>query len=138
MLLGTELHPLADAVLTSVQSSGLRLVLTADAAAGELVGRADEVVDRQTPVAAHVRRLQVEGRVVVVVSAAEDGLAEADVGFGIVPGTGRVPWAADVLAARDRKRGGVTASPHGLYLTRIEYPAEFALPTVSSTGAFWR
>jgi tRNA pseudouridine38-40 synthase len=47
-------------------------------------------------------------------------------------------WAAEVLSARDRKRGGVTAPPHGLYLTRIEYPAEFALPPIGSTSAFWR
>jgi tRNA pseudouridine38-40 synthase len=37
-------------------------------------------------------------------------------------------WAGEVLAARDRRLGGVTAPPWGLYLVRIGYPAEFALP----------
>lgn len=37
-------------------------------------------------------------------------------------------WVAEVLAARDRRSGGVTAHPYGLYLVGVEYPAEFALP----------
>lgn len=37
-------------------------------------------------------------------------------------------WAAEVLAARDRRQGGVTAHPYGLYLVRVEYPERFALP----------
>lgn len=39
-----------------------------------------------------------------------------------------VEWAAQVLAACDRRAGGVTAHPYGLYLVRVEYPAEFELP----------
>ena len=39
-----------------------------------------------------------------------------------------VEWAAEVLAARDRRAGGVTAHPYGLYLVRVEYPEEFELP----------
>jgi tRNA pseudouridine38-40 synthase len=39
-----------------------------------------------------------------------------------------VSWVAEVLAHRDRVRGGVTAPPDGLYLTAVGYPAEFALP----------
>ncbi|WP_259756276.1 tRNA pseudouridine(38-40) synthase TruA [Pseudomonas sp. GCEP-101] len=39
-----------------------------------------------------------------------------------------VEWAAEVLAARDRRAGGVTAHPYGLYLVRVEYPEEFVLP----------
>jgi tRNA pseudouridine38-40 synthase len=37
-------------------------------------------------------------------------------------------WAAQVLASRDRIRGGVTAPAEGLYLREVGYPARFALP----------
>ncbi len=37
-------------------------------------------------------------------------------------------WVAEVLAARDRRVGGVTAHPYGLYLVQVEYPPEFELP----------
>ncbi len=45
-------------------------------------------------------------------------------------GTGRKPpaWAGEVLAYRERERGGVTAPPHGLYLSAVEYPKAFDLP----------
>ncbi|MHB9798490.1 tRNA pseudouridine(38-40) synthase TruA [Pseudomonas sp. MT3] len=45
-------------------------------------------------------------------------------------GAGERPpeWAAEVLAARDRRAGGVTAHPYGLYLVRVEYPEAFELP----------
>jgi tRNA pseudouridine38-40 synthase len=33
-----------------------------------------------------------------------------------------------VREGRDRKLGGVTAPPQGLYLVAVEYPAEFAVP----------
>lgn len=37
-------------------------------------------------------------------------------------------WVAELLAIRDRTRGGVTAPPQGLYFVRADYPAAFALP----------
>lgn len=37
-------------------------------------------------------------------------------------------WAREVLEGRDRRLGGVTAVPQGLYLIGVEYPVEFGLP----------
>jgi tRNA pseudouridine38-40 synthase len=37
-------------------------------------------------------------------------------------------WTADVLAAKDRASGGVTAKPEGLYLVDVDYPEHFGLP----------
>ncbi|MBD1588860.1 tRNA pseudouridine(38-40) synthase TruA [Pseudomonas typographi] len=37
-------------------------------------------------------------------------------------------WAEQVLLSRDRKAGGVTAHPFGLYLVQVEYPPAFDLP----------
>ncbi|MEG0861502.1 MAG: tRNA pseudouridine(38-40) synthase TruA [Pseudomonas sp.] len=39
-----------------------------------------------------------------------------------------VEWARDVLESRERRTGGVTAHPFGLYLVQVEYHDEFALP----------
>lgn len=39
-----------------------------------------------------------------------------------------VEWVAEVLAAKQRARAGVTAPPYGLYLVQVEYPSEHALP----------
>lgn len=37
-------------------------------------------------------------------------------------------WVADVLAARNRSKGGITARPNGLYLVGVDYAPEFDLP----------
>ena len=50
-------------------------------------------------------------------------------------------WAADVLEQRDRRAGGVTASPAGLYFIGVSYPGEFALPGIGAgpdLGCFHR
>ncbi len=39
-----------------------------------------------------------------------------------------VGWVSEVLKARDRAKAGVTAPPHGLYLTSVEYPDDYQLP----------
>ncbi|QEY58848.1 tRNA pseudouridine(38-40) synthase TruA [Pseudomonas sp. C27(2019)] len=39
-----------------------------------------------------------------------------------------VEWAQAVLESCDRKAGGVTAPPHGLYMVQVEYPEQFKLP----------
>ena len=44
-----------------------------------------------------------------------------------------VEWCAKVLSAKDRTKASVTASPHGLYLNQVDYPAKFNLP--ASSGA---
>jgi tRNA pseudouridine38-40 synthase len=49
-----------------------------------------------------------------------------------IGGGAREPrWAREVLEARDRNRGGVTAPPEGLYLVGVDYPSEYALPAPS-------
>lgn len=47
-------------------------------------------------------------------------------------GRGDMPerWCRDVLLAKDRTAGGVTAPPFGLYLANVIYPDEFNLPKV--------
>ncbi len=52
------------------------------------------------------------------------------VGVLLAIGRGERPvsWAAELLALKDRSRGGVTAPAHGLYLVRVDYPAAFGLP----------
>tara|TARA_R110002096_G_scaffold6305_11_gene29311 strand:- start:4155 stop:4922 length:768 start_codon:yes stop_codon:yes gene_type:complete len=46
-------------------------------------------------------------------------------------GVGEAPpeWIAEVLASRDRKRGGIAAPPHGLTLTSVDYPQECGIPS---------
>ncbi|GGY73058.1 tRNA pseudouridine synthase A [Cellvibrio zantedeschiae] len=51
------------------------------------------------------------------------------VGAGDKPAT----WVREVLAAKNRSAGGVTARPFGLYLVSVDFPAEFSLP-VSPPG----
>ena len=60
-------------------------------------------------------------------------------GVLIAVGAGERPpgWAGEVLQARDRRRGGVTADPNGLYLVAVDYPARFRLPAVPPSGTLW-
>lgn len=45
-------------------------------------------------------------------------------------------WSQQVLDAKDRRKGGVTAPPWGLYFIDVEYPQEFELPR-SDLGPFF-
>lgn len=45
-------------------------------------------------------------------------------------------WIAELLALRDRKQGGVTAPPGGLYLVGVDYPERFGLPVPPSPIGF--
>ena len=43
-------------------------------------------------------------------------------------GKEKVTWTDDVLAAKDRTAGGVTAPPDGLYLVNVNYPEQYSIP----------
>ncbi|RBP50977.1 tRNA pseudouridine(38-40) synthase TruA [Arenicella xantha] len=49
----------------------------------------------------------------------------------------KVEWMSEVLEYRDRTMGGITAPPNGLYLTGVQYPKEFVLPSSKRDVAFW-
>jgi tRNA pseudouridine38-40 synthase len=46
-------------------------------------------------------------------------------------------WAKQVLEARDRTQGGVTAPPFGLYLAGVSYPETYGIPPVSPPAQVW-
>ncbi|MCB5160418.1 tRNA pseudouridine(38-40) synthase TruA [Marinomonas algarum] len=52
----------------------------------------------------------------------------AGVLMSIGAGEKPVSWASDVLAAKDRTKGGITAPPTGLYFVDAQYPESFELP----------
>ncbi|MCW8919729.1 MAG: tRNA pseudouridine(38-40) synthase TruA [Gammaproteobacteria bacterium] len=61
----------------------------------------------------------------------------AGVLMAIGGGERSIGWSREVLAARDRTVGGVTAQPFGLYLTEVGYPAQFGLPALSHVPPVW-
>lgn len=48
-----------------------------------------------------------------------------------------VEWSREVLEARDRTLGGVTAHPSGLYLTSVGYPEGFGIPQLPPLSPVW-
>jgi tRNA pseudouridine38-40 synthase len=52
----------------------------------------------------------------------------AGVLMSVAAGERPVEWVREVLERGERRSGGVTAHPYGLYLIEVEYPAEFELP----------
>jgi tRNA pseudouridine38-40 synthase len=61
----------------------------------------------------------------------------AGVLIAIGSGDQEIEWSKEVLEARDRSVGGVTAPPDGLYFIEPTYPAEFAIPRLSSHAPLW-
>jgi len=61
----------------------------------------------------------------------------AGVLMAIGAGEQPVTWAGDVLQSKDRRVGGVTASPHGLYLLDVDYRPDFDLPRLFDTHMIW-
>jgi tRNA pseudouridine38-40 synthase len=59
------------------------------------------------------------------------------VGVLLAIGRGEAPedWTRHLLEVRDRTLGGVTAPPQGLYLSHVDYPAEFCLPQAEAPQA---
>lgn len=55
----------------------------------------------------------------------------AGVLMAIGAGEQTVDWAVQVLEAKDRTKGGVTAPPFGLYFVHAEYPSQFNIPQVA-------
>ena len=55
-----------------------------------------------------------------------------DIGKGAAP----VEWTQQLLDVKDRKQGGVTAKPHGLYLMHVTYPQEHQLPSAPDFAYF--
>jgi tRNA pseudouridine38-40 synthase len=45
-------------------------------------------------------------------------------------------WCQEVLNAKDRTQGGVTALPNGLFLTQVKYATEFGIPC-QNLGSGW-
>ncbi len=43
-------------------------------------------------------------------------------------GEAEIGWSKEVLEHQDRRLGGITASPAGLYLTQVHYPERFRVP----------
>jgi tRNA pseudouridine38-40 synthase len=54
------------------------------------------------------------------------------IGTGVRP----LEWAAEVLAAKDRAQGGITAPPDGLYLVKVVYPEPFGIPSQGELPVF--
>jgi tRNA pseudouridine38-40 synthase len=46
-------------------------------------------------------------------------------------------WMTQVLQAKDRTKGGITAAASGLYLVGVTYPSEFAMQSCSQQISFW-
>ena len=82
--------------------------------------------------------MQVEG-LSTVFETPSGRLAAVD-GVDLAIGRGEAPidWTRELLEVRDRRLGGVTAPPQGLYFVRADYPSEFGLPQCERTDPLQR
>ncbi len=56
--------------------------------------------------------------------------------IAIGEGAQQVSWAAELLACKDRRQGGTTATPDGLYLVSVSYPQSAQLPQRDNSLGF--
>ena len=89
-----------------------------------------------------VRRLEIKRHVEYVVIDIEANaflhhMVRNIAGVLMAIGMGKAPvaWAREVLEARERRLGGITAPPQGLYLRTIEYPESYQIP--GNAGIDW-
>lgn len=61
----------------------------------------------------------------------------AGVLIAIGSGARAVDWSREVLVSRDRRCGGVTAPPDGLYLSEVHYPSRFRMPEPPAPCRYW-
>lgn len=81
----------------------------------------------------HFAKLAQYGRLIVLDIQADGFLHHmvrniAGVLMAIGQGKERPAWLREVLEARDRTAGGVTAPPNGLYFVDVAYPEKYVLP----------
>ncbi|MFD8462639.1 HAD-IC family P-type ATPase [Streptomyces antimycoticus] len=97
--IGCELDPLADAVVAAARTGARRLVLTGHASTDEIAPWADELLPLGASLPDTVRRLQIEGHGVLLISGEDDeALGAADLGVAVTArGEGRVCWSADLI-----------------------------------------
>ncbi len=144
-------HPVRPAVLRARTSWECRSldVERMQAAADYLLGRHDfssyraVACQAKNPVR-HVYRLDVtrSGSIVCVDAVANaflQHMVRNIVGVLLAIGVGKqkVIWSKEVLEARDRTQGGITAPPDGLYLVGVNYPECYGLPRVFPPNLVW-
>jgi tRNA pseudouridine38-40 synthase len=47
-------------------------------------------------------------------------------------------WFRSLFELKDRTKGGITAKASGLYLTGVDYPIQYNLPSRRATISFWK
>ncbi|TAJ95231.1 MAG: tRNA pseudouridine(38-40) synthase TruA [Gammaproteobacteria bacterium] len=116
------------------------------AAGSELTGRHDFTSYRAIACQAkhpvrEIRKLEIcrTGQFVLIEIQADGFLHHmvrniAGVLMAIGKGDRKPCWAKEVLEARDRNQGGVTAPPDGLYLIDVEYPEKYRIPAPENAG----